>query len=179
MKKTVSLFSMIPMFIALVAMLSSCGYRFTPMSSIIPEGAKTIAIPVFLNGTNEPYLDTELTRAVVEEFFTDGRLTVVSLERADLILRGTVTKFDAAPVAYTADSRVQTYNISIGVSLSLEDVKTQKILLQEKGLGSIFVQSYAVTLETISATKTAKEAAMRNASKDIASSIRSKVLEGF
>jgi hypothetical protein len=166
-------------FIALAFVVSSCGYRFTPVGGIVPEGARTIAIPVFLNGTNEPYVDTELTRAVVDEFLSDGRLKVVSLEAADLILRGKVTKFDVTPVAYTADSRVQTYNISINVSLSLEDAKTQKALLQDQGLGSIFVSSYAVTLGDISATKTAKETAIKSASKDLASSIRSRVLEGF
>lgn len=165
--------------LALALMISSCGYRFTPTGGVVPESAKTIAVPVFLNGTNEPFVDVELTKAVVEEFLTDGRLKVVNLEEADLILRGKITKFDVTPTAYTADSHVQTYNVVIGVTVSLEEAKTQKVLFQDKGLGSVFYASYTVTLGDISATKTAKETAIKSASRDVASTIRSRVLEGF
>jgi hydroxymethylpyrimidine/phosphomethylpyrimidine kinase len=165
--------------LVLALMISSCGYRFTPTGGVVPESAKTIAVPVFLNGTNEPFVDIELTKAVVEEFLTDGRLKVVNLEEADLILRGKITKFDVTPTAYTADSHVQTYNVVIGVTVSLEEAKTQKVLFQDKGLGSVFYASYTVTLGDISATKTAKETAIKSASRDVASTIRSRVLEGF
>jgi len=159
--------------------VTSCGYRFAPAGGIVPQGAKTIAVPVFLNGTYEPFVDTEVTRAVVDEFLTDGRLKVVSLEGADLILRGKVTKFELSALSYTADSRVQQYRIALSVEVSLEEAKSRKLLWQEKGLGSAFVSSYTVTIGEITATKTAKETAIRNASRDIAASIRSRVLEGF
>jgi outer membrane lipopolysaccharide assembly protein LptE/RlpB len=173
--------SLIVVLFALVVLTttSSCGYHLSGSGGIVPEGAKTIAVPVFLNGTNEPFVDVELTKAVVEEFLTDGRLKVVNLEGADLILRCKITKFDLTPVAYTATTYVQSYNVSINVNVSLEEAKTGKLLFQDKGLGSIFFASYPVTLGDISATKTAKETAIKNASRDLASSIRSRVLEGF
>lgn len=174
----------------LVLVLSACGYRFTPRGGLVPENAKTLAVPVFLNNTNEPYVDVELTKAVVDEFLTDGRLKIANLDDADLVLRGKVVKFTLTPAAYAApltsavDSYVQTYNVSFSVDLVLEDLKTQKVLLQEKGLNANFIASYPVTLSTstatgITATKLAKEAAMQKACKDIASTIRSRVLEGF
>lgn len=159
--------------------LTSCGYSFTPVGGIVPQGAKTIAVAVFLNGTYEPFVDTEVTKAVVDEFLTDGRLKVVSLEGADLILRGKVTKFELSAVSYTAGSHVQQYRIALSVEFSLEEAKSRKLLLQEKGLGSAFVSSYTVTIGDITSTKTAKETAIKSASRDIASSIRSRVLEGF
>lgn len=159
--------------------LSSCGYHFSGSGGIVPSDAKTIAVPVFLNGTNEPFVDVELTKAVVEEFLTDGRLKVVNLEGADLILRCKITKFDLTAVSYATDTHVQSYNVGISVSVSLEEAKTGKVLFQDKGLESIFYASYPVTLGDISATKTAKEAAIKNASRDLASTIRSRVLEGF
>jgi curli biogenesis system outer membrane secretion channel CsgG len=145
----------------------------------VPEGAKTIAVPVFINGTMEPYIDVEVTKAVVEEFLTDGRLKVAGMEGADLVLKGRVTKFEATPASYTADSYVQSYTISISVSLTLEDSRTGKVLLQDQGLGSVFVSGYAVTIGDITATKIAKDGAIKNASKSLASNIRSRVLEGF
>jgi hypothetical protein len=186
MQKNVFLF----IFLAAILLVSSCGYRFTPRGGLVPENAKTLAVPVFLNNTNEPYVDVELTKAVVDEFLTDGRLKIANLDDADLVLRGKVVKFTLTPAAYAApvtnavDSYVQTYNISFSVDLILEDLKTQKVLLQEKGLNANFIASYPVTLSTsattgITTTKLAKEAALLKACKDIASTIRSRVLEGF
>ena len=169
-------------------LLSSCGYRFSSLGSAVPEDAKTLAIPAFMNGTAEPFVDVEVTKAVVREFLTDGRLKVVSAETADLVLKGKVTKFDMTPSAYTADNYVRSYTIAIGVDVSVEDVRTHKIIWQEKGLGSIFVASYpvvpvdptaATTQVNITATKIAKEAALASASRDVASTIRSRLLEGF
>lgn len=180
-------FSSITILIVLVlsSLMASCGYRFVSSGGIVPEGAKTIAIPVFLNGTNEPYVDTDMTRAVVEEFLTDGRLSVVNLEDADLVLRGKILKFELVPTSYAAptgnlaDTRVSTYNVSITLSLSVEDARNQKVLLQEKGLGMTFISSFPVMLGDVSSTKTAKEAAIRSACRDVALTVRSRVLDAF
>ncbi len=165
--------------LALLTLVSSCGYHFTMVGGVVPEDAKTIAIPVFINDTLEPYADVEVTKAVVEEFLTDARLRVVSPESADLVLRGRITKFLLTPLSYTADSYVQQYSVSITVDLSLQDARTQKILWQEAGASTIFTSSYSVTIGDITATKIAKETAIKNACSDIASTIRSRVLEGF
>jgi hypothetical protein len=165
--------------LALLLLLSSCGYRLTPVGGIVPEGARTIAILTFVNGTNEPYVDLEVTRAVVDEFLADGRLKVVSSEAADLVLRGTVTKFGMTPAAYSPDHYVQSYTVSIGVNVSIEDARTHKLIWQETGVGSVFASGYGVTLGDITSTKTAKETALKSASRDVASTLRSRILEGF
>jgi len=160
-------------------LLSSCGYRFTPVGGVVPEDSRTIAVLAFVNDTNEPYVDVEVTKAVVDEFLADGRLKVVSSEVADLVLKGSVTKFDMTPSSYTTDNYVQSYTVGIGVNVTVEDVKTHKIIWQEKGLGSVFVSSYQVTLGDITSTKIAKEAALKTGSRDVASTLRSRLLEGF
>jgi hypothetical protein len=165
--------------LVLLFMCSSCGYRLTPVGGIVPEGTKTIAIPVFLNLTNEPMVDTVLTQAVVNEFFTDGRLKIASPESADLILRCKITKFELTPAAYTTDPYVQSYNVNITISFTLEDTKTGKMLLVVNNLNNNFISSYTVTLGGIAVTKAAKEAAIESAGQSIAPSIRSRVLEGF
>ncbi len=181
--------SIVLVLFALSMLLSSCGYRFSTLGGAVPEDAKTIAILAFTNGTGEPLVDVEVTKAVVREFLTDGRLKVVSAETADLLLKGMVTKFNMTPTAYTADNYVQSYTVTIGVNVSVEDVRTHKIIWQEKGLGSIFVAGYPVarvdpnptakTQVDITATKIAKEAALESASRDVASTLRSRLLEGF
>jgi hypothetical protein len=165
--------------LALLLLTASCGYRFTPVGGVVPDGAKTIAIPVFINDTMEPYIDIEVTKAVVDEFLVDGRLKVVSVETADLVLRGRVTSFVQTPQSYSGESYVQSYTIGIGASVTLEDVRTKKTLLRDQGLGTIFTSGYAVALGNISGTRVAKDAAVKNSSKDLASTLRSRVLEGF
>jgi hypothetical protein len=160
-------------------MISSCGYRMTPVGGVVPEGTKTIAIPVFLNNTNEPYVDTVLTQDVVNEFLTDGRLKIADLEDADIILRCKIMRFILTPAAYTSNSYVATYNVSIMISFSLEDTKTRKMLVPETSLNSNFISSYPVTPGNISETKVVKETAIRKASRDIAPTLRSRVLDGF
>jgi len=163
----------------LLIVLPACGYRFTQVGGVVPEDSRTIAILSFVNNTNEPYVDVEVTKAVVEEFLADGRLKVVSSEAADLVLKGTVTTFDMTPSGYTTDNYVQSYTVSIKVNVAVEDTRTNKLILKEKGLNSVFVVSYSVTLGDITSTKIAKEAALKKASSDVASTLRSRLLEGF
>jgi len=46
-----------PVALLLLFGLSSCGYHLSGSGGIVPASAKTIAVPVFLNGTNEPFVD--------------------------------------------------------------------------------------------------------------------------
>jgi hypothetical protein len=133
--------SSIVFFLLSLLLLSSCGYGFTSVGGIVPQDTKTIAIPAFINDTAEPYVDVEVTKAVVNEFLTDGRLKVVSAEAetADLVLKGKVTKFEMIPAAYTTDNYVQAYSVYIGLNLTVEDVKTHKIILQDTEIGRAHV----------------------------------------
>jgi outer membrane lipopolysaccharide assembly protein LptE/RlpB len=171
--------SIVFLLLSLLLLLSSCGYRFSSVGGIVPEDAKTIAIPAFINGTAEPYVDVEVTKAVVNEFLTDGRLQVVSAESADLVLRGTVTKFEMTPSTYSANNYVQSYIVSLGVNVAVEEAKTHKRIWQESDISAVFNTSYSVSIGDITATKIAKEAALKNASRDVASTLRSRLLEGF
>jgi outer membrane lipopolysaccharide assembly protein LptE/RlpB len=177
--------------VLLATLTSSCGYHLSGTGGLVPEGTTLIAVPVFINGTNEPYVDVEVTRAVVQEFLTDGRLKVVSPEEAELVLHGKVTRYEVLPLSYTAASHIQQYKVGLTVDASLEDVRTKKILWHEKGIKSLFLSDYAVAYTIITAptgtneaanisqTKISKEEAIQKASRDIAWTIRGLVLEGF
>jgi len=170
--------------LVLVLLVSSCGYHISGTGGIVPAGVRTISVPVFLNATNEPYVDVEVTQAVVEEFMTDGRLKVVGLEEAELALRGKVVKYEVTPLSYNPQAYVQQYRVHIVVDASLEDLRSKKILWQEKGIQSSFISDYTVSFDAtgradIRGTRVAKDAAIKQASQDIAWTLRSRVLEGF
>jgi len=166
------------LFASLVA-VSSCGYRVSGTGLLIPEGTKTIAVPGFINNTNEPYLDLELTKAVADEFVADGRLRVAAVESADLVLRGKIVKYEVTALSFTADSFVQQYRVRLVVDASLDDLRSKKTLWKENGIEAVFISDYKVIIGDITVTKIAKEAAIKKASQDIAWTLRSRVLEGF
>mgnify|MGYP001586375907 FL=1 len=170
--------SIIILAILLMAM-SSCGYRLSGKGSLVPEGAKTIAVPAFINNTNEPYVDLEVTKAVVDEFIADGRLRIVDVEAADLALRGTVVKYEVAALSFTANAFVQQYKVRIVVNATLEDLRAKKTLWRENNIEAVFISDYPVTIGDIRVTKIAKESALKKAGQDIAWTLRSRVLEGF
>jgi len=181
MKKRLSAVKTALLLILLLA-VASCGYHFSGTGAIVPEGAKKLAVPVFLNTTNEPYVDVDVTQAVIEEFMTDGRLRIVGPEEADLVLRGIITKYEATPLSYTVfngQTYVQQYRISIVVEASLEDLRAKKILWKQPGVESTFLSDYAVTMQNVAATRVSKDAAVKKAAQDIAWTLRSRVLEGF
>ncbi len=164
--------------------MTSCGYRLSGTGELVPKGAKTIAIPVFINATNEPYVDVEVTKAVVNEFLTDGRLELAGLEGADVVLRGKVTRYEVTALSYTPNAYVQQYRVRLLVEASLEDQRVKKTVWQEKGIEAVFISDYPVAYSAtggadIQATKAAKETAIRKAAQDIAWTLRSRVLEGF
>jgi len=161
------------------AVLSACGYHLSGTGSLLPPGTRTIAIPAFINATNEPYVDVQVTFAVTGEFVADGRLRVTDVESADVALRGRVTQFTLTALSYTPDSYVQQYKATIIVEAALEDRRTKKTLWKEGGIESVFIADYKVTIGDIQATKIAKDQAITKASQDIAWTIRSRVLEGF
>jgi hypothetical protein len=96
-----------------------------------------------------------------------------------LALRGRVDKYEAIPVSYSQSSYVQQYRVRIVVEATLQDLRTKKILWQEKGIEAVFLAEYAVALGHIEATRVFKEDAIKKASQDIARTLRSRVLEGF
>jgi len=171
--------TVIVMLFASLVVVSSCGYRVTGTGLLIPEGTKTIAVPGFINNTNEPYIDLDLTKAVVDEFIADGRLRVADVESADIVLRGKVVKYEVTALSFTADTFVQQYRVRLVVDASLEDLRSKKILWKENGIEAVFISDYKVTIGDITVTKMAKEAAIQKASQDIAWTVRSRVLEGF
>ena len=159
------------MLIASLVIVSSCGYRRSGTGLLIPEGTKTIAVPGFINNTNEPYVDLEVTKAVTDEFIADGRLRVADVESADLVLRGKVVKYEVTALSFTVDSFVQQYRVRLVVDASLDDLRSKKTLWKENGIEAVFISDYQVTIGNISAIK--------KASQDIAWTVRSRVLEGF
>ncbi len=99
--------------------LTGCVYTFS-MSA--PGGARTIAIPVFLNESPRPGVELDLTRAVIRAVDADGRLRVVNdTDRADMLLRGAVKTYTWEPYTYDEAGTILSYRVRLKVGVTVEN----------------------------------------------------------
>lgn len=129
-------------FCLLVSGILGCGYT---THSLISTRYKTIYIPPFENKSDitgetyandkykiyKPYIDTDITRAVINKFLIDGNLKPVTQETADVILKGAVIEFRRDPLRYDDNNEVQEYRINLIVNISLRSPKDDKTVWDE------------------------------------------------
>ena len=90
---------------ALAALVSGCGYTIG-LGGNLPSHIKTVAVPIFVNGTQQPAVENFITAAVVNAFVTSGRLKVVPVSQADSILEG-ITRETILAIAPTVPIAVE------------------------------------------------------------------------
>ncbi|MEK6682271.1 MAG: LptE family protein [Nitrospirota bacterium] len=160
----------------LFLIISSCGYRFAGRANELPPHLKAVAIPMFVNATYEPLIETVITNKVIQEFIADGRLRVVDTGKADAVLKGRISAFELAPLSFDRSNNVLEYRVVIHCDVVFEDVKNNKIIWKEPALSQS--ADYKVSGD-ISATRAAKERAIDEASKRLASDLVARLFEGF
>ena len=117
--------------IALTA-LSGCGYRLVGTASKLPDHIKTMAIPVFKNETNQPELHRNLTDSVREAFLNDVWVEVVPDNKADLIVKGTLSYYNIRAIAFDQNDVATQYWVKIAINLNAYDrVKKKTYLTQQ------------------------------------------------
>jgi len=105
--------------VGLFLVLTGCVYSF---STYAPGGARTIAIPMFLNESPRPGVEIDLTRAVIRAVDTDGRLRVVSdTHRADVLLWGVVKTYTWEPYTYDEAGKILSYRVRLKVEVTVEN----------------------------------------------------------
>ena len=111
--------------------LSGCTYGFT---GTLPSHLKTVAIPVFENGTIKYGLEADLTQKVVEVFVQDNHLKVVPEGESDSILWGKILSYSRIPLAYEETGTVNQDQITIGLEITFKDLKEGIVLIEKKGI---------------------------------------------
>ena len=104
----------------------SCAYSTSTAS--LPPHLKTVAIPIFENGTTEYTLEQDITTAVVRRFVEDNHLRVVDEGAADAVVHGKVVYYRNAVFGIATDALAEEYRVTIGVSITFKDrVKNREI----------------------------------------------------
>lgn len=159
--------------LALGLFAGGCGYS---LRGTLPSHIQTVAVPVFANRTSEPAVENLLSAAVVEAFSTNGRLRVVTPDKADSVLEGEVVGYQIQAVAFDSSSNVRQYRLVVTLNLRYSDLRDKKIVFERRGIQE---RANFTVLGVVSATIASEESALRSAATEIARSIVSLTVEPF
>jgi outer membrane lipopolysaccharide assembly protein LptE/RlpB len=160
--------------VALAVMaLSGCGYS---LRGHLPDHIQTIAVPIFVNRTQEPAVDSFITRAVVEAFSTNGRLRLAKVEDADSILEGEITGYVVDSIAFDRNANVQLYRLRVTLNLTMRDLRRNTVLFRQANFTE---KSDFRVRGAVSQTIAREETALRQAAVDIARAVVSLAVDRF
>ena len=157
----------------LAVLLGGCGYT---VRGTLPSHINAIAVPIFRNRTQEPAVESLITRAVVEAFSTNGRLRVVGTEQADAVLDGEIIGYNVVSIAFDQDADVRLYRLVVTVNLRLRDLRQNTVLFQQN---QVREQADFRVQDVVSQTISREETALRVAATDIGRAIVSLTVSRF
>ncbi len=145
------------------------GYR---LGSTLPPGIESVHVPIFLNETTEPLLETQTTGATIQELQKDGTLRVRDKSGADALLEVTLTRFTLEPLRYERDSAKTTneYRMRIRAKLIFKRLSDGSVMSERTVEGE-------ATFEPSGSLTAAKREALPEASRDLAHDIVESIVE--
>ena len=157
----------------LILLLLGCGYRPMGAGPATPQGAPTLAIPLFANRSTEIGLEAVLATALINTFAQTRAVKVIPGDKnADLVLEGKVRSVDNASVAYFDVTRSTVRRITVRVELTLKQGESGKVLWKDT---QVLQEDYVVdpSYHIGEATKTE---GLRRAAVSMARRVKDKVL---
>ena len=147
----------------LLAGSSGCvGYR---VGSMLPPDIRTVFVPTAENRTDEPLIETEVTRAIISQIQLDGSLRISNdPANADAVLNVTLRNYRLVPVSYRKQQQAQPteYRIILTAAFTMVESRTGKVLAQGALSGDM---------------SSAKRAGLPDAAKRLAHDIVEKMVE--
>jgi hypothetical protein len=112
----------------------------SPQILALPSHIHTVGVAVFQNQTSRYGLETELTSDIIQQFQVDGRLSVVSPSKADLLVKGRILYYSRDPILYnTTNNLVLQYRLVFTYDVEAIDQTDGRSLFEEKNqMGTIF-----------------------------------------
>ncbi len=111
-----------------LGVLAGCGYT---LSSTLDQKYQTIHVAAFLNESREYDLQAPLTNALIRKFLTDGRLEVVDMETADLLVEGVILGYRQKGLTFDPDDEVTQFLTVISAGVRLTDRQTGEVIWED------------------------------------------------
>jgi outer membrane lipopolysaccharide assembly protein LptE/RlpB len=166
-----------PWALAAILAASGCGYRVVGRANTLPQGARTIAVPAFVNRTTQYRIEQILTQAVVQTLIARTRYRIVpETDGADLVLQGEVTNLGSGAVLFDpVTGRATTVLVTVNLKVSLQD-RAGKTLFQNNTF--VFREPYEISVDIPSFFQE-EGPALDRMSRDFATQLVSDILENF
>ncbi|RKY86495.1 hypothetical protein DRQ09_06105 [candidate division KSB1 bacterium] len=116
-------------FIFLFILVMSCfHYSFTGTPT---PGINSIAIPIFEDRSSEYRLKEKLNESLVNKFLKDNSLKITSIDKADGIINGVITRVLDKPSSLEKTERARQFELHIYLDVTFKNKKTGKIIFQK------------------------------------------------
>ena len=123
---------------AAMSVLSMACYSFSGSAGGLPRNLKTVAIQPFDNQTASPELQREIFEQLRSAMRDRLNLREAPEARADVVVRGVITRYDVdLPAGVSADPRQTTSTrrrLQLVIDVEIIDQTTGKLLLKRAGL---------------------------------------------
>jgi hypothetical protein len=117
-----------------VLVTGGCGYHFAGEGPGPKPGLQRIAIPVFENTSSEAELETIFAGALRHEFILRSPYQLVTVEQAEAVFRGRITKLFTTELAHIGPEETIETRIYVTVDIRCQDTKTGASLWQDNSL---------------------------------------------
>ena len=105
--------------LVLAALCSGCaGYRLGDVKPNYLREIRSIAVPTFRNGTFHPRIEVLVTNTVIKQFQQDGTFRITTEDKADAVLRATVTSVGRSPARFVRGNVLATTEFVLGLGVS-------------------------------------------------------------
>lgn len=113
-------------------LLTACGYHL-PGRGSLPADIRTVHVEYFGNATLEPFLEREVTTAVVDRLARSRLLDIAPQPAsADAVLSGAVVSYATTPASYDRNDIVQEFRATITIQATLRSTVDDRVLWRGK-----------------------------------------------
>ncbi len=156
---------------AAAALLAGCAtYR---LGSMLPPDVRTVFVPTFVNGTDQPGIEARATQAAIAELQMDGSLKVVpNREEADAVLDVELTGYALTPLTYNERQRTETTEYRLTITAKLMLTRPNRELISEAP--HVYGEE---TFRVMGDLTSSKDAALPGATQDLARRIVGAIVE--
>lgn len=109
------------------------GYK---LGNTLPPDITSITIPVFVNDSKEPGLESTVTAATIQEFQKDGSLKVLQKSQANSLLEVRIKKSELEPLRYRKNqaTTANEYRLTLTADVILRKLPGNEILVNTPGV---------------------------------------------
>jgi outer membrane lipopolysaccharide assembly protein LptE/RlpB len=153
-----------------------CGYKLMGRGGEFPEEITSLAIGPLENTTKEANLGAICVSALRREFIYRHEVEIVSEQKAQATLQGTIISITVRSLAYDEEARAREYRVTITLDLLLIRRGNAEVLWQGNGItGS---EEYFASSDVM-VEEGRKNAAIRMIADDLAETTYIKIKERF